>query len=265
VMDGNIDFHAKYTVKSNSVGLVGSEVTEAEKAKYNQRLPYEVILNVTGLLSDPQITFNIDLPKNYRSGQPLIDSKLQSLNQEDMENERNRQALALLVGGTFIPESSAENTDDEVGFATTAAMNTLNSIITQQLNNLSGMFIKDMEINMGINKIENYGGNTMSGNTRTQLDIGVNKYFMENRILIGVESHIDLQGSNTTVNNNTSNMTEFIVQYLLTKNGNYRIKAFRENAFDLIDGDIQNTGLAFIFVIDFGRQKNQKEKNTNRK
>ena len=265
VMDGNIHFEAKYIVRSNSVGLVGAEVTEAEKANYNQKLPYEVILNVTGLLSDPQIRFNIDLPKNYRSGQPLIDSKLQSLNQDGMENERNRQALALLVGGTFIPESSAESTDQEIGFATTAAMNTMNSIITQQLNNLSGMFIKDMEVNMGINKIENYGGTTTANNTRTQLDIGVNKYFMENRILIGVEGHIDLDGSNPTTQNNTSTMTEFIVQYLLTKNGNYRIKAFRENAFDLIDGEIQNTGLAFIFVIDFGQQNAKKDKNNQRK
>ena len=182
-----------------------------------------------------------------------------------MENERNRQALALLVGGTFIPESSAESADQDIGFATTAAMNTMNSIITQQLNNLSGMFIKNMEVNMGINKIENYGGTTTANNTRTQLDIGVNKHFMENRILIGVEGHIDLENSNPTTQNNTSTMTEFIVQYLLTKNGNYRIKAFRENAFDLIDGEIQNTGFAFIFVIDFGQQNAKKDKNNQRK
>ncbi len=254
VMDGNIYFQAKHVVKSNSVGLVGAEVTEAEKANYNQRLPYEVILNITGLLSEPQITFNIDLPETYLAGQPLIESKLQSLNQEGMENERNRQALALLVGGTFIPEKTSGD-NEELGFATTAAMNTMNSIITQQLNNLSGMLVKGMEINMGINRIDNYGGQTAGNNTRTQLDIGVNKYFLENRVLVGVEGHIDLEGRSTTNMGNTSTMTEFIVEYLLTKNGNYRIKAFRENAFDLIDGEIQNTGLAFIFVVDFGKQK----------
>ncbi len=260
VMDGNINFQAKYIVKSNSVGLVGAEVTEAEKAKYNQRLPYEVLLEIKGLLSDPKITFHIDLPETYLSGQPLIESKLQSLNQEGMENERNRQALALLVGGTFIPENTAESSGQELGFATTAAMNTMNSIITQQLNNLSGMFIKGMEINMGINRIDHYGGQTAGNNTRTQLDIGVNKYFMENRILVGVEGHFDLEGNNPAYQNNTSTMTEFIVEYLLTKNGNYRIKAFRENAFDLIDGEIQNTGLAFIFVIDLGKKPGKKQK-----
>lgn len=253
VMDGNIQFQAKYMVKSNSLGLVGSEVSDAEKANYNQRLPYEVILNVDGILSEPHISFNIDLPETYRSGQPLIDSKLESLNQEGMENQRERQALALLVGGTFIPESSGVG-DDGSSFATTAAMNSMNSILTRQLNNLSGMLVKDIEVTMGFNKIDNYGGSSSSNNTRTQLDIGVNKYFMENRVLIGVEGHIDLEGSNPVYKNNTGAQTEFIVQYLLTRNGNYRIKAFRENAFDLIDGEIQNTGLAFIFVVDFGKQ-----------
>jgi len=252
VMDGIIQFQAKHVVKTNSIGLIGSEISEAEKASYTQRLPYEVILKVTGMLSAPKFTFIIDLPDSYRSGQPLIDSKLQSLNQEGMENERNRQAFALLVGGTFIPESSGRESG-ETGFATTAALNSMNSIMTQQLNNISGQIIKGLDVSMGINKIDDYGGNSAGNNTRTQLDIGVNKSFFKDRVLVGVEGHIDLEGNNPVYQNQGSNMTEFIVQYLLTENGSYRIKAFRENAFDLMDGEIQNTGFAFMFVIDFGK------------
>ncbi len=249
VMDGNIQFQAKYIVKSNSVGLIGSDVSEAEKANYTQRLPYEVILKVGGMLSAPEFNFIIDLPDSYRSGQPLVDSKLQSLNQEGMENERNRQAFALLVGGTFIPESAGSG---ETGFASTAAMNSMSSIMTQQLNNISGQVIEGLDITMGFNKIDNYGGTSESSNTRTQFDIGVNKSFFKDRVLVGVEGHIDLEGNNPVYQNSSSNMTEFIVQYLLTEDGNYRIKAFRVNAFDLMDGEIQNTGFAFMFVIDFG-------------
>jgi len=261
VMDGNIQFQAKHIVKTNSVGLVGSDVSEAEKANYTQRLPYEVILKVGGMLSTPEFTFIIDLPDSYRSGQPLIDSKLQSLNQEGMENERNRQAFALLVGGTFIPESTGSG---ETSFASTAALNSMNSIMTQQLNNISGQVIEGLDISMGFNKIDNYGGTSSGSSTRTQFDIGVNKSFFKDRVLVGVEGHIDLEGNNPVYQNSSSNMTEFIVQYLLTEDGNYRIKAFRENAFDLMDGEIQNTGFAFMFVINFGKN-NSKESSKKEK
>jgi hypothetical protein len=53
-------------------------------------------------------------------------------------------------------------------------------------------------------------------------------------------------------------MMEFAVSYNITENGNYRIRAFRENAFDIYDGEIQNAGIAFIVLRDFDvKQKKQ--------
>jgi hypothetical protein len=38
------------------------------------------------------------------------------------------------------------------------------------------------------------------------------------------------------------------------------VKAFRENAYDIFDGDIQNAGIAFIFIREFDSFK---KKNSN--
>jgi len=75
-----------------------------------------------------------------------------------------------------------------------------------------------------------------------------------------VESHINLEGTNSNPGSqSTAGMTEFAVSYKLTEAGNYRIKVFRENAWDIFDGEIQNSGIAFIFIKEFDSFRKNKE------
>ena len=256
VMDGEINFAARHTVRTNSVGLVSNEISSNERAMYNQRLPYDVILKVNDKIKSPTIQFELDLPKQQRSSYPTLDSKLNILNQSSMESERNKQVFALLVGGTFIPEnpdvSEGSSSDN---FATTAARNSVNALMTQQLNKLTGQLIQGVDVDMGVNTFDDYS----SGNaqTRTQLDVKISKNLFNDRVSAEMQSHIDLDGSVKQVGTqSTAGMMEFAVSYKLTETGNYRIKAFRENAYDIFDGEIQNSGIAFIFVREFDSFKN---------
>jgi len=261
VMNGTLNFSARHTVKTNSVGLVSNEISSAEKPLYNQRIPYDVLLNVENKISDPHISFMLDLPERYRSTYPTLDAKLNQLNQPSMEAERNKQVFALLVGGTFIPEDPGIS--DGAGgsnFATTAARNSVNAIMTQQLNNLTGQFIEGLDVDMGVNTFDDYG--TGTAQSRTQLDVKVSKNLFNDRVTAEMESHINLDGSlNQMGQTNTAGMTEFAVAYKLTQEGNYRIKGFRENAYDIFDGEIQNSGIAFIFIKEFDSFRNKSKKN----
>ncbi|MCG8307574.1 MAG: translocation/assembly module TamB [Cytophagales bacterium] len=261
VMEGMINFAAKHSVRTNSVALVSNEISSHERAIYNQRLPYDVILKVQDRISYPTISFELDLPERHRSTYPTLDSKLNMLNQPAMEAERNKQVFALLVGGTFIPENPEVQEGSSSGnFATTAARNSVNAIMTQQLNRLTGQFIQGFDVDMGVNTFDDFAGG--SAQTRTQLDVKVSKNLFNDRVSAEMESHINLDGSNKQVaSQSTAGMTEFAVSYKLTRTGNYRVKAFRENAYDIFDGEIQNAGIAFIFVREFdgfGKRKNTK-------
>jgi hypothetical protein len=259
VMDGDINFAARHTVRTNSVGLVSNEISQYERVMYNQRLPYDVILRVRDKINQPSIQFEIDLPQRNRSSYPKLDSKLNILNQSNMESERNKQVFALLVGGTFLPENPdvAEGSSGD-NFATTAARNSVNSIMTQQLNRLTGQFIRGIDVDMGMNTFDDYSGG--KAQSRTQLDVKVSKNMFNDRVSAEMESHINLDGSVQNVaGQNTAGMTEFAVSYKLTETGNYRIKAFRENAYDIYDGEIQNSGIAFIFVREFDSLKKKKQ------
>ena len=253
VMDGTMNFSARHTVRTNSIGLVSNEISSYEKPLYNQRVPYDVILKIENKISDPVISFALDLPERYRTAYPTLDAKLNQLNQPSMESERYKQVFALLVGGTFIPEDPGL-TEGSGGsnFATTAARNSVNAIMTQQLNNFTGQFIEGLDVDMGVNTFDDYG--TGSAQTRTQLDVKVSKNLFNDRVTAEMESHINLDGSVKQVGGqNTAGMTEFAVSYKLTPAGNYRIKGFRENAYDIFDGEIQNSGIAFIYIKEFDR------------
>lgn len=258
VMNGDINFAARHTVRTNSVGLVSNEISSYERTMYNQRLPYDVILKVGDKINYPAISFEIDLPERDRSTYPTLDSKLNILNQPSMESERNKQVFALLVGGTFIPENPEVNEGSSSdNFATTAARNSVNAIMTQQLNKLTGQIIQGLDVDMGVNTFDDYGSGTAQ--TRTQLDVKVSKNLFNDRMAAEMQSHIDLDGSVQQVGNqSTAGMTEFAVSYKLTETGNYRIRAFRENAYDIFDGEIQNSGIAFIFVREFDSFKKRK-------
>jgi hypothetical protein len=116
---------------------------------------------------------------------------------------------------------------------------------------------------MGVNTFDDYG--TGQAQTKTQLDVKVSKNLFNDRVTAEMESHIDLDGSVKDVGQqSTAGMTEFAVSYKLTETGNYRIKAFRENAYDIFDGEIQNSGIAFIFIKEFDsirKSKNEGAKN----
>ncbi|NJN25484.1 MAG: hypothetical protein HC819_05725 [Cyclobacteriaceae bacterium] len=249
IMDGVVDFSARYVVKTNSVGLVSNEISSYETSAYNQRLPYEVVLNVTEQISNPTISFGIDLENNQRSINPMVDAKLKALNMPNMESERNKQVFALLVAGTFIPDNP-NISEVSSSFASSAVRNSVNSILTQQLNNLTGQFVKVVNLDMGVNTFDDY--TTGQSMTKTQLDVKVSKNLFNNRVSAELESHIDLDGSNPQPGQrSTSGLPEYAVSYNITKSGNYRIKAFRENAYDIYDGEIQNSGLALIFIHEF--------------
>jgi len=260
IMDGVLNLTAKHIVNTNSVGLMSTEIiTDYERARYSQRFPYEVNLGVNGIIDNPGIRFGIDLPERYKHGYPDIGSKLDRLNQDSEEGERNKQVFALLVVGAFL----AENTDDGSGsgagnVGTTAARNSINGILTQQLNNMTGQGFMGFDLNLGVNTFDDYA--TGSAQSRTQLDVQVSRKLFNDRVTVEAETTYDLRDTdNDLTGYNTSGLMEFSVFYDLTKEGNYRIKAFRENAYDLLDGEIQNTGVSFIMMKEFDKKLKEQE------
>ena len=267
---GEVDINAIYESSASPLKLLSEEagaLSDAEKNSLQQRMPFRVELNIGGSISAPEISFGLTLPASDRRSNPLIASKLDRLAQPDSESERYQQVFALLVLGDFVPVNPhALGTGGN--FATTAARNTVSNILTQQLNSLSSQYVKSFDLAVGLNSYEI--ADAASQEARTEVDIQLRKQLLNDRLTIEVGSRFDLGGDEAITYSGNSGIPEFAVIYQLTPTGSYRIRAFREQSFDIVDGQVQDTGLSLLFVRDIEAksqrsQKGSKERVTNPK
>jgi len=269
-MSARLDFTASYTVRAQSVALVSNEsagLTDAEKNMFRQRLPYEVLLNIKGQLEEPEIGFALRLPDKYMINYPQIASKLNQINSGNNESELNKQVFALLVTGSFIADDPfASGGGSLESFATTAARNSVNGILAEQLNKLSGRYIKGVDVTFDLNSYEEFEGS--SAQTRTELDVQVSKRLFDDRLTIEASGTFDVNGGSRQYSAQSTQQTygEFSATYDLTKSGDYKVRAYHENAFDLFDGEVAYDGIAFIIEKSFNSlfaRRKDKKKNKN--
>jgi hypothetical protein len=253
-MDASLNITAAYEVTTNSVALVANEslsMTESEQNMYKQRLPYTVLLNINGFIAKPEISFNITLPDKYLVNYPQVASKLSQLNTPEMESERNKQVFALLVTGSFIADNPFASTGSSTSsIATTAARNSVNGILADQMNKISSKYVKNVDLNFGLNSYEDYSGN--SSEVRTELEVQVSKKLLNDRLTVEAQGSFDVEGSNNNTNQSSQEMWgEFAVTYSLDPEGKYKLRVYRENAYDIFDGEVAYSGIAFIFEREF--------------
>jgi hypothetical protein len=267
-----MDFTASHTVRTQSLALVSNEsagLTDAEKNLFRQRLPYEVLLHIKGQIDEPEVSFEIRLPDKYMINYPQIASKLTQLNSGNNESELNKQVFALLVTGSFIANDPFASSGGSLeNFATTAALNSVNGILAEQLNKLSSRYIKGVDVTFGLNSYEEYEGS--SSQTRTELDVQVSKRLFDDRLTIEASGTFDVNNGSKQYTAQATQTTygEFSATYDLTKSGDYKLRAYHENAYDLFDGEVAYDGIAFIieksFNSLFGRRTNKKKESSKK-
>lgn len=267
-MDADINITAKYIVTTQSVALMANEsssMTESEKNMFKQRLPYEVKLNVRGLISQPEASFNITLPEKYLAPNPLIANRLAQLNTEEMASDLNKQVFALLVTGTFLADNPMAATGSSTSnVATTAARNSVNGILSAQMNKVTGKYIQFVDVNLGLTTIDE--GSDGSSDPRTDLDLDVSKKLFHDRVTLEAHSSFNLEGNK---NNSTSASdykdNEFTMTYNLTKDEEYKIKTYYRTGYDLFNGEISYGGIGLVFEKEFESLKRQKKRHKDKK
>ena len=253
---GVLDIKATYSIKTSSVGLIGHEIGENEKALYRRALPYEVGIIIGGDLEAPEVSFSLDLPQEEKINFPALSNKLSRLKQPEFESELNKQVFGLLVLGGFIPESGGSAFDEQL-IATTALSNSVNSILASQLNRFASQMIKGVDIDVGLQSYSDYGA-TGSGQTRTAMDFRVTKRLMDDRLSIEVGGGVDINSDQPGSYAGSDNFRgDIAVIYDLTESGNKQLKVFNNETYDIIYHEIRNTGVSLIFIREFDKKEEE--------
>ena len=259
--EANVNLTALYEVNAAPIDLLNTPDDPTTKTK----LPFQVYLYMKGELMKPIISFKIDLPENERGTAvgSLAYTKLQSVNRD--ENELNKQVFALLALNRFIANNPFQSLAGGGGGVSTLARSSVSKLLTEQLNNLASDLIQGVDLNFGVNSSEDYS--TGSLEQKTDLEVGLSKKLLNDRLTVTVGSSFALEGpqqANQSASNIAGNVN---VEYALSRDGRYRLRAYRRNQTEsVIEGQIIETGLGFTLVVDYNRFREifQKRRNRNR-
>ncbi|WDF45851.1 translocation/assembly module TamB [Chryseobacterium sp. KACC 21268] len=250
-----LDITAVYKTQTAPLDLVEQQISGESAAmlnQYKQRMEFNTLLQMKGELLKPVITFDITTDEKNNSissnVKDVVDQKLAQLRTE--ENEMNKQVFALLLLNRFIGENPFENS---AGLSTeTLARQSVSKILSQQLNNLASDLIKGVDLNFDLESSEDYS--TGAQNTRTDLNVGLSKKLLNDRLKVSVGSNFGLEGD-ARQNENTTNIAgDVTIDYSLSRDGRYMLRAYRKNEYQVaLQGQIVETGVGFIITLDYDK------------
>ena len=253
--DAVLNVSAFYAVKSAPADLLTTELagmSESERSGYNKPLGFDVYLSIKGELLKPEITFQLDMDdKDKAAFSGIVYSKVTTVNQEP--DELNKQVFALLILGKFMPTTSGGSGSTDYGdMATNLARNSVNQLLSEQLNKLSGKYIKGVDLNFGLQSNDEYTQTGVQQNT--QVTVALKKTFFKDRLGVQVGTSINVPNSNSAASQYNSNSItgDILIDYKLTPDGRFHFKAFRLNQYEgLIDGLLYKTGVSVVYNKDF--------------
>ena len=256
--EANVDLSALYEVNAAPIDLIN----DASNYQAKTQLPFQVYLAMKGELMKPVISFKLDLPENERGALGgIVYTKLLQVNAD--EGELNKQVFALLALGRFISDNPFESLAGGGGGVSSIARSSVSKLLTEQLNNLASDLIKGVDINFGLNSSEDYSTGSMQ--QKTDLEIGLSKKLLNDRLTVTVGSTFGLEGPQAQGQNSTNIAGNVNVEYALSADGRYRLRAYRRNQTEgVIEGQIIETGLGFALVVDYNRFREVFQKRRNR-
>ncbi|CAN5564622.1 translocation/assembly module TamB domain-containing protein [soil metagenome] len=253
IMDATLDIRAIYNVRTSPLNLLQGRLEGDAPPQSRQQFPFMVYLNMKGELMNPLISFGLDMPEEHRGAVGgTIFPIIQELNQEQQVAELNKQVFALLVLNSFIAQDPLAGGAGGGGIEG-AARRSVSNLLTQQLNKLADRYITGFDLNIGVESYDDFDTGEAAG--RTELQVGVSRQFLDNRVTVQVGGNIDVEGDRARQQKGISDIAGNVaVEYNLTEDGRYRLRGFREQTFEsIIDGQLIETGLGLIFTRDYNR------------
>lgn len=228
-----LDVTAQYQVNANLQDLDETFATDKDMNRTN--VPVQALLKVTGDIKEPIIGFDLAFPtltsEAYRKVRSVIST-------DDM---MNRQIIYLLALNRFYtPEYMGATSSRNNELASVAS-----STISSQLSSMLGQLSDNWSISPNFRSDK-------GDFSDVEVELALSSQLLNNRLLFnGNFGYRD----NTMNTRNSNFIGDFDIEYLLTKNGNIRFKAY--NHFNdqnyYVKSALTTQGIGVVFKHDFDR------------
>ncbi len=229
--DANLNIRAVYTVKTSLQPLLEGMT---ENIPLDRSTPVDCRILLSEHLTNPDIRFEVDVPDADPETKAVIATVLNSPEAVDM------QFLYLFVLGNFMADNSLTASANNPGMTASAATGV--QFLTNQLSRLLSF--------SDYNVVIRYRPKTEVASD--ELDFGLSKSLINNRLLVEVEGNYLLDEKQTANSQMSNFMGEAYVTYLIDRSGALRLRAFTQtiDRFDENQG-LQETGVGVYYKEDF--------------
>ena len=239
--DAKIDITAVYPLNANLLDLDESFATDKEFNRTN--VPVNALLNVTGSIAQPTITFDLEFPTltsdAYRKVKSIVST-------DDM---MNRQIIYLLALNRFYTPEYMGGTNRNNELASVAS-----STLSSQLSSMLGQISDKWSISPNFRSDK-------GDFSDVEVNLALSSQLLNNRLLInGNFGYRDKMVSA----NNSNFIGDFDIEYLMNKAGKIRFKAynhFNDQNF-YVKNALTTQGIGFVFKYDFDKLFNFSRKKT---
>ena len=200
--EANLNVKAIYTVTSASLNDL---VADASSTKGTVRV--NCIVNLTGSLTSPTLKFDLELPTVNDEDRALVRSLTNT------EESMNTQIIYLLGIGKFYTQDYNSNNNQSDATSSLAF-----STLSGQLNNILSQMITSQHWNVGTNL-----STGQKGWSDVEAEAILSGRLLNNRLIINGNF-----GYRDNPMRNTNFVGDFEAQWLLTKNGEIRLKGYNQ-------------------------------------
>jgi len=225
VRESTMDVHAIHNVKTSLSTLV------ADSTAVSSRRNVECGINISGKLSNPDVSFSINVPDLDPSTNMQVENALST------QDKIQKQFVALLLFGTFLPEEGSG-----VVNGTNMIASNVGEIVSSQLNNI----LQKLDIPL------DFGLGYQHDNVGTDIfDVAVSTQLFNNRVL--VNGSVGNRKYSTSKNSYGDVVGDLDIEIKIDRNGELRFKVFSHSADEFSSSlDFsQRNGLGFTYQKEF--------------
>jgi hypothetical protein len=229
-----------------------STATSDLQALARSNTPVDLTMKLSGSLLRPDIDFDIDFPSLDSELRNYAENKIRIIRQD--ANELNRQVFGLLVLGQFLPSGYTLQAGD-VGIKTLSEMlsSQLSIYLTEFVSELftGSNLVQGIDLDISYNRYSGGAFNDPSFFTGNELQ-GRLKVTISDRMYIHVGGNFDIGGGSTLYPANSALLAgEFMIEYVLTKDRRFKIKAYNSTEPDIAGGRRNKIGAGLSFRKEF--------------
>lgn len=202
----DIDMKALYRVNASLYDLIPDP-----RYQNGQRVPVDLVMKLTGKMMNPSVEFDIELPTVDQVTKSRVNAVISN------EQERNRQAFALLVLRRFVSPPDVSSDHQSTNALAANSTELLSSQISNWLSQISDDF------NLGFNYRP---GDDISNE---EIALALSTQLFNERLAL--TSNVGVSRNTSNVNQNASNLIGDIrVEYKITPEGKVKFLVYNESS-----------------------------------